>query len=362
MELSRGSKIFLVVLVFAIAGGFGAFRTWQDNQEQIDPEVEAGHEVTIEVPEGYGASDIAQLLEDEQVIESAFRFRMAARNDQRANELRPGEYDLITGMSHDQILEILSEAPEEAETFTVTIPEGLRLDQTLESLEEAGPYSVEEYEEALEDVPLPEWVPEEIPEGGSPYEGLLFPDTYEIRVENTPEEVLGLLVEQTENMLGGLSVPDDYDTYDLLIIASLIEREARVVEERPVISSVIYNRLAEPMRLQIDATVQYAQGEHRERLLYSDLEIDSEWNTYESDGLPPTPISAAGRSALQAAASPDSTDYLFYVVDDIDAGTHAFAETHEEHEENRQEFFRLREEAEAEAEEAELDDAESADQ
>ena len=348
MELSRGSKIFLVLLIFAVAGGYGAFQRWQENLEGQETEVEAGHEVTVEIPEGSSASAIAQLLEDEGVIGSSLRFQAAASNDERAAQLRPGEYDLVTGMSNDEILEALSAEPESAETFAVTIPEGLRLDQTLEVLEESGPYSVEEYEEALEDVELPEWVPDEIPEGGSPYEGLLFPDTYEIREENEPAEVLGLLVEHTEQMMEGLDPPEEYSTYDMLIVASMIEREARVADERPVIASVIYNRLAEPMRLQVDATVQYAQGEHRERLLYEDLEIDSEWNTYEADGLPPTPISAAGRSALEAAADPASTDYLYYVVNDIDAGTHAFAATHEEHEQNRQEYFQMRDEAEAE--------------
>src|SRR5690625_4296680 len=210
MELSRGSKIFLILLIFAVAGGYGAFQHWRDNFAGPEDEIEAGQQVTVEIPEGYGTSDIAQLLEDEGVIASSWRFQAAASNDERATQLRPGEYDLVTGMSNDQILETLSAAPEAAETFTVTIPEGLRLDQTLEVLEEAGPYSVEEYEEALDDVAVPQWVPDEVPDGGSAFEGILAPDTYEIRAENSPAEVLGLLVEHTEQVIGSLDPPDDY--------------------------------------------------------------------------------------------------------------------------------------------------------
>src|SRR5690606_2441133 len=142
------------------------------------------------------------------------------------------------------------------------------------------------------------------------------------------------MVAKTEEVMATITPPPDLDLYETLVMGSLIEREARLPEEQRVISAVMHNRLAAPMRLQIDATVLYAPGGHKERVLYEDLEVDSPWNTYRVEGLPPTPISGAGRAAIEAAANPTDDDYLYYVVSDPQTGAHAFARTAEEHEAN----------------------------
>lgn len=349
MALSRGSKGFLVVLVLAglLAGGLVVWL----NAAPADSGAEEGTPVTVEVPEGADASTVGEQLQDAGVIRSAFAFRLAARFDERANRLRPGSYELAVGMETDEILERLSAVPEAAETFTVTIPEGYTVGQTLERVAEAGPHSVETLQAALDSVELPPWVPvDDLPEGAQVYEGLLFPDTYEFTVVSEPAEIMARLVEQTAIVVDEVDPPEGYSPYEVLIIASLIERETRVRNEQEIISSVIHNRLALPMRLQIDATVQYARGEHTDRVLYEDLEIDSQWNTYQVDGLPPTPIAGAGRSAIAAAANPLDTPYLYYVVSDLETGAHAFAESQAEHEANVAEFRRKRAEADAAAE------------
>jgi UPF0755 protein len=346
-RVSRSSKAFLVVLVLlavAVGAGLAFLNTGGGGNDFAE-----GEPVVFEVPEGVGASTVADLLEEEGIIRSAFAFKLAARGDERSNKIRPGVYELERGMSSDEILARLSEAPPAAETFRVTIPEGLTVDQTLARIADAGPYTVEELERALDGVALPEWVPlAELPEDAVEFEGLLFPDTYEFVVTADPQEVLGKLMAQTEAVLDQVDLPEGYTKYDILIIASLIERETRVREEQPVVSSVIHNRLERPMRLELDATIQYARGEHTERVLFSDLEVQSLWNTYRNDGLPPTPIANAGRTALVAAAEPDDTDYLFYVVNDLATGAHAFAETLDEHNRNVAEFRRMRDEAQAE--------------
>lgn len=342
--MSGSSKAFLAVLVI-LAIGVGVGVSWLTSG--VGDDFEEGERVVFEVPEGVGASTVSRLLADEGIIRSRLAFRLAARDDERSSKIRPGVYELERGMSADEILEILSEAPPAAEVFRVTVPEGLTVDQTLDRLADAGPHTREELRAALGSVALPSWVPE-LPEEADPFEGLLFPDTYEFTLDTDASQVLAKLVEQTESIVEQVEPPEGFDRYEVLIMASLVERETRVREEQEIIASVIHNRLQQPMRLQIDATVQYARGEHTDRVTFDDLKVASLWNTYENDGLPPTPISGSGRAAIVAAAEPAETDYLFYVLDDIEAGTHAFARTADEHNQNVAEFRRKRAELEAE--------------
>ena len=335
MALSKGSKGFLiaiVVFVLLAAGivvALGAF---------VSGGSDDGEPVVVEIPEGVAASTVGDLLADRGVVRSALAFKIAARFDERAQQIRTGTYTLRTGMGTDAALEALAsgEGQEVASSFRVTIPEGRTVTQTLEHLADAegSPFTVPELEAALIRVPLPAWVPTDLPDAPrdfAAYEGLLFPDTYEFRTDASAEDVLDRLVEHTEEVMGEISVPEGMDRYELLIMASLIEREARVASDQPRISSVMHNRLAEPMRLQIDATVIYAHGQHLDRVLNEHLEIDSPWNTYRVDGLPPTPISGAGRSAIEAAANPADEDFLYYVVADPETGEHTFSRTLEEH-------------------------------
>lgn len=342
--MSGSSKAFLVVLVvLVVIGGAGAW--WLLAGGTADADQDEGRRVVVEIPRGAGASAVATILAEEGVIRSELGFRLAARFDDRADRLTAGEHELHTAMSYDELFAALSEAPEGA-SFRVTIPEGLAVDEILPRIAEASDeLDEDELVAAIQGLEPPEWVPvEELPEGAQHFEGVFFPETYEFSADADVEDVLARLAHETDRVLADVDPPEDYSPYEVLVVASLVEREARVEEERPTIASVIYNRLEEPMRLQVDATVQYARGEHAERLLFEDLEVDSEWNTYERDGLPPTPISSPGRSAIEAAADPEDTDYLYYVVDDLDTGSHAFAETKEEHDANVREYRRMRDE------------------
>ncbi len=307
--------------------------------------------VTIVVEEGMGAGGVADVLAEKGVIRNATVFKLQARVDDRASKIRPGTYEFRPGASFDEILTVLTRAPEEAPTFTVTIPEGLTVDQTLERIAEAerSPFSTKQLRKGLGAVALPKWVPAQLPEGADPFEGMLFPNTYDLLRNDTAADVLAKLVEQTEIVMDRMKVRAG-DRYETLIKASLIEREARVRDEQPVIASVINNRIATPMRLQIDATVVYAKyrvtGEIVNTVLTEDLQLDSPWNTYAIDGLPPTPISGSGESAIEAAANPANTDFLYYVVSNRETGEHAFAETLEEHNANVARYRELRAEEE----------------
>ncbi|QBI21499.1 endolytic transglycosylase MltG [Egibacter rhizosphaerae] len=332
MRLSRGSALFLIVLVgLAVVAVLGVRALLPG-----EPSEDLGDEVAVEIPDGANVDDVATMLAEDDVIDSEWRFRLAARFDARANQIRAGEYTLREGMSATQVFDRFAEGPPPPPTFTVTVPEGLTVPQTLERIAEAGgsPHEVEDLEEGLVQISLPEWVPSDLPEGAQQFEGLLAPATYEFEEETPAAEILAELVRTTDDRLSGIEPEVDWEQYELLTVASLIEREVRIDEERPVVASVVANRLEDERLLQIDATVQYAQDEHQGRLLFEDLEIDSAWNTYEVEGLPPTPIAAPGRAALESAAHPANTDYRYYVVCDTETGEHAFAEHDEAHQQN----------------------------
>lgn len=331
MSLSRGSKVFLVVLLVLGLGAAGSLALVGSLTSGSDGE---GEPVAFDVAEGASVSSLAPRLAEAGVIRSATAFRLVARFDDRASQIKPGSYELRTGMSPGEVLEILSVGPPPPETFRVLIREGLTVPQTLEAIAsaEGSPFTVEELRAALASVPLPEWVPVGgLPEEAEPFEGLLFPNTYEFLLEVTAEQVLGRLVAQTEQVIGQVAIAEGRTAYEILTMASLIEREARLRAEQPRIASVIENRLEIGMRLEIDATVLYALGEHKDRVLYADLEVESPWNTYRNLGLPPTPISGSGEAAIQAAASPADEDFLFYVVIDPATGEHGFSRTLDEH-------------------------------
>jgi UPF0755 protein len=348
MRLSGGSKVFLVVLLLLFGGAFYGIQRFNAGAaaDEEGTDVVAGQPVSVEIPQGSSATGIAEILAERGVVDSELSLRVLLTQDERSRTIQAGTYDLQTGMESGAVFELLVAGPERAEVFTVTIPEGLTVEESLQRIADAegSPFTVDGLAQALPSVELPDWVPsaDELPEDADRYEGMLFPLTYDFRVDAEPEDVLARLVAETDDIVGGLEAPQGGGPYDVLTVASLIERETRVGAERPEVASVIYNRLDFPMRLQIDATVLYAMGETSGPVTFEDLELDSPWNTYATDGLPPTPISGAGRASIEAAVDPAESDYRFYVVCDIDEGRHVFAASNDEHNANVGRFRQLR--------------------
>ncbi|MFP5308300.1 MAG: endolytic transglycosylase MltG [Actinomycetes bacterium] len=357
MALSTGSKVFLVVLLVvfgAIGGGL-----WYVN-DQLAGVPGEGEVVTVDVAMGTSVNDLAVELEGLGVVKSALAFRLVARNEGLASDLKAGSYELRTGMSVDEAIEALRIAPTGPAEVQFTVQEGLSLPLTLEQLDrEFDAYDVDDFQAVLDArmraggnaegvLRLPEWLPEPatIPDAIFGFEGVLFPNTYRVLADASPQTVLQRMVDQLERTMEAL--PADavaaaeergLSRYDLMIVASLIERETRVDAERARVAGVIYNRLERGMLLQIDATVLYAKGEWSARVLTSDTEIDSPYNTYnEGVVLPPTPISGFGEASLRAAVQPEETDFLYYVVAPECDGSHRFATTLDEHNANVADF------------------------
>ena len=303
-----------------------------------DSEVAFGTIIEFTIPDGASARSIASILRDRGVIINSRTFEKEVIETGVANQLRAGTYTMPAGSSYEEVVALLTEGPPAAEVYKLTVIEGLRIEEMLASISEVSGHSVAVLEAALVSGDVTsEFLPDSLPDGTPPltaWEGLLAPDTYEFVVGSPPAEVLQTLATTLEGRLEAQDWSDledaGYTPYEGLVIASLIEKEAKLEEDRPLISSVIANRLDAGIALQLDATVIYALGENPGRVLESDLEIDSPWNTYRVAGLPPTPIGGVRVSSLEAAASPAQTQFFYYVLVSVE-GKHGFSETLEEH-------------------------------
>lgn len=324
--------VTLVVLVLLVV--VPIYAAWQ---LLLVPEVEItviGDPVQVEIPQGSGTGDIAQILAEAGVIENAAMFRLKARLDKIDGKLRSGIYDMTTGMEYDAVVDQLLAGPP-VKYVNVTIPEGLTIEQIAARVESKTGIPASEIT-ALALGQAAVFAPEH-PYLASVYngslEGYLFPKTYRVVEGSSATDVIELMLDQFDTELATVDLT--YPTsrgmtlHEVVTLASMIEREARVADERPLVSSVIYNRLDRGMRLEIDATIEYVIRENRPRLLNKDLEIDSPYNTYRNAGLPPGPIASPGLASLQAAAAPADTNYLYYVLTSED-GSHTFTETYEE--------------------------------
>lgn len=283
---------------------------------------------TIVIKPGMSAKDIAILLREKGLISSVgmFLYTLRLKGDS-GKRFVPGTFDIPRGLRVDQLLEFIFEA--KPKTVWVTIPEGFNSREIAERLSSSGVVSKEEFLETLNrgiEGSYPSFIQ-------PPYEGFLFPDTYEFFLNSPPELVIRKFLNRFVEVL-----PTDFEEKarklglnprDAIILASLIEKEAQVDSERPIIAQVLLKRLKIGMKLQCDATVQYALGKSKPVLSYEDLKIDSPYNTYLHYGLPPGPICNPGLSSIVSAINPANTDYLFYFTKGN--GVHIFSRTYEEH-------------------------------
>ena len=323
-------KALMIGLAVVIVGTLGAGITVQ---RTIDPPGAAGEEVTVTIPPGSSTARIAAILDEKGIVESARAFRIYTRL-KGAGPFQAGDYTLRQRAAFGEIVEVLEKGPQIIQD-RLTIPEGLTVEQIAERVGKLPGRSAEAFMAAVESGEVRSNLQ---PESVDNLEGLIFPDTYMLDRGDDEKEILQRMVATFDTVAAETGIDQAAEggrvtPYEAVIIASLVEREARVPEDRGPIARVIYNRLERDMLLQIDATVLYALGEHKTRVLFRDLEVDSPYNTYKVKGLPPTPIAAPGRAALAAAADPPANDFLYYVVVEAD-GTHAFARTGAEHQAN----------------------------
>jgi UPF0755 protein len=272
--------------------------------------------VGVEVVKGDTLSTVATKLEEAGVIGSAFVFKLETRAEGNDTSIKTGRYTFSPGADTDAILSKLT-AGEAVPTVSVTLPEGLTLPETAQAVAESTEIAAPEFESAARRTDYGY----AFLEGGEieTTEGYLFPRRYDFEEGVTAPQVvdrmLGQYLIETEGLdVAGAAERLNLTEHELVTVASLIERESANAGERPVIASVIYNRIRKDMPLQIDATIQYALKRPKESLSYADLKVDSPYNTYENTGLPPGPICSPSLQSLQAAMDPAETDNLYYVL------------------------------------------------
>jgi UPF0755 protein len=297
--------------------------------------------VLIEVRKGDVAADIGHTLVDKGVVKSVEAFTAAARDEPRSVGIQVGFYQLKRQMSAASALSVLID-PDNLLRNTVTIPEGWTVDQIVARLAARTDFSAKQYRKVLaapQKIGLPGYAQ------GNP-EGYLFPATYQVPPDATPRSVLTTMVDRYRAAADKLHLEAaaeklGYSAHDVMTVASLVQAEARFDDDFNKVARVIYNRLDEGMALQFDSTVHYAVGKDG-GVGTSDDEraVDSPYNTYRNTGLPPTPISAPGDQAIEAALNPAQGSWLYFVTTNPDTGVTKFATSYKEHLRNKAEFDR----------------------
>lgn len=294
---------------------------------------------TITINEGDSVFKIASDLEKAGIISNSPAFIAKVFFSGYRSKIKYGTFSLSSDLSYDEILQVISGNGIRTDVATLTIPEGYSLQQIAQLIEKSEiKVTADEFYQALNDDYNFAFI-DEIPP--SPYrdymlQGFLFPSTYEFYIDTTAHDIVASLLGEFEKQYANAGDnTTDLSFYQVITVASIIEREALLKNELPVIAGVIRNRLKADMPLQIDATVVYAvtDGKYdKTSVSYADLEVDSRYNTYKYKGLPPGPICNPGAEAIKAALNPQLNEYYFYHTDETkNDGSHIFTSTYEEH-------------------------------
>lgn len=302
--------------------------------------VPTGQEVQVTIPEGASGDVIASRLSEAHIIDDPKKYYAAVEKLDAAMSLKPGDYVLYTGMDPEDVVRQLVEGPN-VEGVKLVIQEGLTVQQTAANVEAAYGISVDEFlaqakaSNYVADYPFLEGA------YNDSLEGYLYPKTYSLGDAPTADDIIRALLNQFVAETADIDYSATYNgiTFQqIMCMASLIERETAVEDERPLVASVIYNRLDADMPLQIDAAIVYARGGGSQGVTYSDLEIDSPYNVYKNKGLTPGPICSPSISSIKAAIDPADTDYLYYVASSAMDGTHKFSSDYDQFLKDREEY------------------------
>ena len=303
------SLVFLIIILFFTAIYF----PFNENSSI--------HKVVI-IPSGTNASEVVNVLENNEIIiKNNYIMRILIKLTKLEEKLKYGEYNLSPAMNMIQILEKLAKG--EVVLYKITIPEGYNCDQIAELLDEKEIVEKESFINLIKN-------------GEKNWEGYLFPDTYEVPKGYGSENMLKLLLLNFNRVVDKLKTKiekSQFSLYEIITLASIIEKEAKYNDEKSKVSSVFHNRLKNGMKLQSCATIQYILGKPKEKLEESDLKIDSPYNTYLYKGLPPGPICNPGLDSIIAALEPAETDWLYFVLGEN--GRHIFSKTYQEHLKNK---------------------------
>ena len=337
--------IVVSLMLFTIVKDYlkGIYDDYQ--REYTSTATTKGKDVVVEIPSGATESQIAEILKKNGLIKYKTAFTRRLSNSEYSGKLHSGTYTFNTGMNTLQMMELMAEEkPIEGPIDKLVVPEGFTIDQIAARCEEQNICTKSEFIKALKSVTTNEFpYLADVPDTGVRYrlEGFLFPATYDIYKDTTAESLVDEMIrtfkyhytdsmkEKTEEL--GLTV------YQVIIMASMVERECKIGSERRIVAGVFNNRLADGMLLQVDPTVLYPLTEgmyNKDVVTYDDLELDSPYNTYKYEGLPVGPICNPGDECIRAVLYPEEHNYYYYHIINEEEGRHVFTETFEEHQES----------------------------
>jgi len=315
----------IIMIIFILT--LGSISYLEELTSPINAKRISKYEVVIKT--GASSGQIANLLADKGLIRHPFLFKALVRFRGVESDLKTGYYNLSTGMSIDQMIDKIVNGRVITQEFT--IPEGFTVEEVAQKVTKQFAFSKEEFLQTARGFKFGQVINTKARK--YPLEGYLFPETYQVPKGTNPKGIIKVMLEEFEAKLDERIISKIEDSgltlAEVITIASLIEAEAKYDAERRLISSVIHNRLDKNMALQIDATIQYILPEHKSKILYSDLAIESPYNTYQHVGLPPGPINNPGLASIKAVLNPKETNYLYYFA--LDDGSHKFSKTYREH-------------------------------
>ncbi|WP_234121065.1 endolytic transglycosylase MltG [Clostridium hydrogenum] len=284
----------------------------------------------FEVKKGDNLYTVINKLNEKSLIKNRTLLKVYVKYKKIPGEIKPGFYSIKAGESINSLIYDMKNGIFDETYVKVTIPEGFEISKIADTLDEKGIISKDKFLKACTEYKLPSYIKDD---NNRKYklEGYLFPDTYEFKKNTDGKIIIDTMLSRFDAVMMSIkkeSTNKISDLDNIVTMASIIEREAEVQNERAVIASVFYNRIKENMKLQSCATVEYALGYHKDKLTYNDLKVKSNYNTYLVNGLPEGPICSPGKQSILAAINPENTNYIYFVSKNN--GTHFFTNNYNE--------------------------------
>ncbi|QBD84684.1 endolytic transglycosylase MltG [Clostridium tetani] len=283
----------------------------------------------IVVEEGSGIYTVLNTMKNNKNVKNVWLIKKYLKDNNMLLNINPGTYIVKSDATIDEFIEQLNKGIDE-DTIKVTIPEGYDTNKIALLLEQKGIIKKEDFIKKCSEYEKPKYI-KNINKRKYVLEGYLFPDTYNFKKDMDGEKVISTMYNRFEKVAEDLKNKykiKDEELDKIITLASIVEKEAEVNEERGKVASVFHNRVKKGMKMESCATVLYAMGKHKEKLYYKDLEINSPYNTYKTIGLPPGPICNPGIESIEATIKPEETNYLYFVSNND--GTHFFTDNYAE--------------------------------
>ena len=325
-------KILVCLLVLIVLFSGGSYYMMKTGSQPVDPNTKESQ--LVDIPEGSSVKSIASLLKEKDLIKNKRVFVKNVRDTGKAEKIKAGKYKLSKNMDNDKIIDKLVRGQIYQDGVKFTIPEGSISTDIVAKLVAKGLGQREKFVDLYRN---PSKFADKFPflkdTRIATLEGFLYPETYYFKKGTSEKEIFEKMLSEFSRVYKASVEPavkkNNYNFYDTIIMASIVEKEAVNDEDRDTIAGIFYNRLDKKMRLQSDAVLQYGLPQRKGRVLYSDLKVESPYNLYLNKGLPPTPVASPGKKSMVAAANPKKTDYLYFVTNVN--GKNSYSKTFEEH-------------------------------